>query len=95
MEKMNVLYNRSEKRLRAFWRLLIQFIVAFIGQGVLSLLALGVFRITSQRERGSNIQDGTRGRTGNLTSLKPREERGLPPVSPTLLTPNNIALEKK
>lgn len=39
---MNVLYNRSEKRLRAFWRLLIQFFVGFIGQGVLSLLALFV-----------------------------------------------------
>lgn len=39
---MNVLYSHSENRLRTFWRLVIQFFVGFIGQGVLNLLALFV-----------------------------------------------------
>ncbi|HZD56414.1 MAG TPA: CPBP family intramembrane glutamic endopeptidase [Anaerolineales bacterium] len=36
---MNILYNPSEHRLRALWRLLIQFLVGFLGLGVLNLLA--------------------------------------------------------
>lgn len=37
---MNPFYNRSQRRLRAFWRLLIQFTVNFLGLGVLNLLAI-------------------------------------------------------
>jgi membrane protease YdiL (CAAX protease family) len=39
---MNIFYNPAEKRLRAFWRLLIEFFIGYLGLGMINLLAVFV-----------------------------------------------------